>query len=168
MGLGQRRSDGADGVTKRQVEANRRNALLSSGPRTIEGISRSRANSLKHGLSVPIAETDEGASKIDAIQKLLLLDSAQLSLDLAWAMAEHHAELHRIRRARRSPQSQGVINDLDIQKNIQIALSLDRYAKAAFAKRSSAIKADKVKRNLQNEANSSSDELDDTIDVEAS
>lgn len=133
-------------ASERQVEANRRNALLSSGPRTIEGISRSRANSLKHGLSVPIAETDEGASKIDAIQELLLLDSAQLSPDLAWAMAEHHAELHRIRRARRSPQSQGAINVWAIQKNVQIALSLDRYTKAAFAKRSSAIKAEEMEK----------------------
>ncbi|QDM33291.1 hypothetical protein FNL55_19455 [Tardiphaga sp. vice352] len=101
---------------------------------------------MKHGLSVPIAETDEGASKIDAIQELLLLDSAQLSPDLAWAMAEHHAELHRIRRARRSPQSQGAINVWAIQKNVQIALSLDRYTKAAFAKRSSAIKAEEMEK----------------------
>lgn len=150
-------------ASKRQVEANRRNALLSSGPRTIEGISRSRANSLKHGLSVPIAETDKGASKIGAIQELLLLDSAQLSPDLAWAMAEHHAELHRIRRARHPPQSHGAINVWDIQKNVHIALSLDRYTKAAFAKRSSAIKAEEMEKNLQNEANSSSDDSTTTL-----
>ncbi|QDM17930.1 hypothetical protein [Tardiphaga sp. vice278] len=60
------------------------------------------------------------------------------------------------------------LNVWDIQKNVQIALSLDRYTKAAFAKRSSAIKAEEMEKNLQNEANSSNHELDDTIDVEPS
>jgi hypothetical protein len=37
-------------ATVRQIEANRRNALKSTGPRTSEGKERSRWNSLKHGL----------------------------------------------------------------------------------------------------------------------
>ena len=37
-----------------QFEANRRNALRSTGPKTDEGKRRSRANSIRHGL---IAET---------------------------------------------------------------------------------------------------------------
>jgi hypothetical protein len=53
-------------------------------------------------------------------------------------------------------------------ENDQIALSLDRYAKAAFANRTCAIKADEIRQNLQNEANSSSNERDDTIDLEPS
>jgi hypothetical protein len=37
-------------ATVRQIDANRRNALKSTGPRTTEGKERSRWNSLKHGL----------------------------------------------------------------------------------------------------------------------
>jgi hypothetical protein len=35
----------------KQIEANRRNALKSSGPKTIEGKERARCNALKHGLT---------------------------------------------------------------------------------------------------------------------
>jgi len=38
-------------ATPSQIDANRRNALLSTGPRTAEGKSASSANALKHGLS---------------------------------------------------------------------------------------------------------------------
>src|SRR6185312_10137115 len=37
-------------VSQARIEANRRNALRSTGPRTVEGKERSRANALKHGL----------------------------------------------------------------------------------------------------------------------
>src|ERR1700709_2750708 len=38
-------------TTLQQLEANRRNALESTGPKTIEGKQRSRRNAVRHGLS---------------------------------------------------------------------------------------------------------------------
>jgi len=43
-----------------QIEANRRNAVASTGPRTPEGKARSRGNALKHGLSAELLAA-EGA-----------------------------------------------------------------------------------------------------------
>lgn len=48
-------------VSEARTNANRRNARLSTGPKTLEGKARSRANALKHGLcaSVVVAEDSE-------------------------------------------------------------------------------------------------------------
>ena len=40
-------------ISAKQLEANRRNALHSTGPKTTEGKSRSSRNNLRHGLTVP-------------------------------------------------------------------------------------------------------------------
>ncbi len=46
-------------ATAAQIEANRRNARKSTGPRTQQGKDRARMNALVHGLRASVAETDE-------------------------------------------------------------------------------------------------------------
>jgi hypothetical protein len=48
-------------VSENRIQANRRNALLSTGPKTAEGKARSRANSLKHGLCASVVVEEDGA-----------------------------------------------------------------------------------------------------------
>lgn len=56
-------------ATARQMEANRRNAERSTGPRTEEGKEASRRNAMKHGLLgtvvLPVDEADEVARRVE-------------------------------------------------------------------------------------------------------
>jgi hypothetical protein len=46
-------------VSEARIAANRRNALLSTGPKTAEGKERSRANALKHGLCATVCVPED-------------------------------------------------------------------------------------------------------------
>jgi len=54
-------------TSQAKIEANRRNALRSTGPRTNAGKARSRRNALKHGLEVPLNRDDSFTGQIDAM-----------------------------------------------------------------------------------------------------
>ena len=51
-------------ATRRQIEANRRNAQRSTGPRTRTGKAAAKLNSLKHGLLAeqPVLPDEDGAA----------------------------------------------------------------------------------------------------------
>ncbi len=79
-------------ATERQIEANRRNAARSTGPRTEEGKARSRANATTHGLSGESAavearrsEAFEGRRALWAAERKPVGASANWSLDRAVA-----------------------------------------------------------------------------------
>jgi hypothetical protein len=54
--------ENGDPISLKRVEANRRNAQLSTGPRTEEGKARSRYNALKHGVLASALLITEGAA----------------------------------------------------------------------------------------------------------
>jgi hypothetical protein len=83
-------------ATQRQIEANRRNALKSTGPRTEAGRARSRLNALKHGLSrklppaqgtdprvAPLAQAILGEGVTDPLALAVAEEVALLSLTLS-------------------------------------------------------------------------------------
>jgi hypothetical protein len=49
-------------ASERQIQANRRNAALSSGPKSEEGKARSRANAIKHGMAGELPDVEAGFS----------------------------------------------------------------------------------------------------------
>src|ERR1039458_5389019 len=64
-------------ATEEQIAANRRNAQLSSGPKTEAGRNRSRMNALRHGLTGQVTTmTDEDRAAHDLFSKPLIKDLA--------------------------------------------------------------------------------------------
>lgn len=85
-------------TSARQIAANRRNALRSTGPRSVEGKTRSSQNAMKHGLlSAQTVLPDEDREAFDVLRERLwdalrpegpveeLL--AESALSLAWRLA---------------------------------------------------------------------------------
>ena len=57
-------------ISEKRLEANRRNALHSTGPRTEAGRNRSRMNALRHGLTGQVTTmTDEDRLAHDEFSK---------------------------------------------------------------------------------------------------
>lgn len=81
-------------ASEKQVRANRRNALKSTGPRTVKGKERVRWNSLKHGLLAKEVVVSEGEGQEEAADFRRVLD--QLTLDLAPNGTLEHMLVERI------------------------------------------------------------------------
>lgn len=82
-----------------QIAANRRNALLSTGPRTAAGKARSGANALKHGLR---SSLERNASMVEEIEALTI-EIARLAKkprEAARSIAEHQLMIERIQQTR--------------------------------------------------------------------
>src|SRR3954451_10660082 len=62
-------------TTFKQIEANRRNALKSTGPTSVEGKQRSRANAVRHGLTAEtVIGTLEDAEDYKAFEAAIIAD----------------------------------------------------------------------------------------------
>ena len=87
-------------ASERQIEANRRNAAKSTGPRSAAGKQRSRGNAIRHGL-FSVATRGSALEEIEALARSLAGEGADdLALAHARSAAEAGIELNRGRRAR--------------------------------------------------------------------
>ena len=86
-------------ITDKQLEANRRNAQLSHGPKTEEGKNRSRMNALRHGLTGQVTSmTDEDRAAHGKFSKAIidnLAPEGALEIQLAQRIATDSWRLNR-------------------------------------------------------------------------
>jgi hypothetical protein len=83
-------------MSQAKLEANRRNALRSTGPRTAKGKARSRGNALKHGLAIPVSRDAAVTCELEAMAATFgtLMENAEA----ARLAAEAQLELMRVQR----------------------------------------------------------------------
>ena len=86
-------------ISSEKKAANRRNALLSTGPRTVEGKARSRRNGLKHGLTGEgLVLPDEDVEAVKARFARLKIDMkprTELGLTIVERIATLSVKMHR-------------------------------------------------------------------------
>jgi hypothetical protein len=87
-------------ATERQIAANRRNAVKSTGPRSSAGKRRARRNSCRHGLSVAAAGRPEQVEKL--ARKIAGAGADAMVLEQARSVAQAQLDLTQIRRIRTS------------------------------------------------------------------
>ena len=88
-------------ASQRKTQANRRNAKLSTGPRTEKGKATSSKNAFRHGLAIPIGKDPRYAADTMPLARFLLHGKKQPHLvGLARELAEACLEIERVDRAR--------------------------------------------------------------------
>jgi len=84
-------------ATERQIAANRRNALKSTGPRSAGGKKRASRNAHRHGLAAPVAFDAQVAREVDRLARQIA-GNAESAMAEARTVAEAFLELARVRR----------------------------------------------------------------------
>jgi hypothetical protein len=135
-------------ITRRQVEANRRNARASTGPKSATGKARSAGNARRHGLAVPICTDRALAAEAEALARALVGgDPDAERLALARHVAEAQIDVVRVRGVRRDILRRG--QHLPSPKRLAFVLrtyalelqQVDRYERRAVSPRKTAIRA---------------------------
>jgi hypothetical protein len=85
----------------RKIKANRANARVSTGPRTVEGRTRSARNALRHGLSLRVCSDPALCEEVEALARDIAGTDANAEiLELARRVAEAQIDLRRVHSAR--------------------------------------------------------------------
>jgi hypothetical protein len=130
-------------TSARRRDANRRNARLSTGPRTTAGKARAAQNARRHGLSLPARYDPSRWDEIEVLARAIAgadADADAECLELARRIAEAQIDIIRARSARRDlfPTSPAA---LLAPAAIARLAAIDRYERSAWSRRTRAIRA---------------------------
>lgn len=89
-------------TSERKIQANRRNAQRSTGPRSRKGKRRVSKNALRHGLATRILDDPEKSPQVEQLVRALAPEGRPDRLQLARIVAEAELEVIRVRTARRN------------------------------------------------------------------
>jgi hypothetical protein len=124
-------------TSARKAEANRRNARVSTGPKTSAGKTRVAQNARRHGLKLPALCDPAWSGEIEALAREIAGADAGLErLALARPIAAAQIDLVRARRARRD------LFPKNLRKPDATArlAAMERYERRAWSRRKCAIR----------------------------
>ncbi len=138
-------------ATEKQLEANRRNAQKSTGPRTIEGKSNSSRNNLRHGLTgqISLLPTEDREAHDTFCNELIESFNPETPMEhqLANSIAE---DSWRLNRARAIENNMFALGHHHEHREIQIALAdAETFQTQAAAFDRLTIYEQRINRNLQ-------------------
>ena len=120
-----------------RIEANRRNARLSTGPRTRAGKARAAQNARRHGLSLQARRDGAWADEIKALAAAIAgAKPDPLRLELAGRIAAAQIDVARARAARRELLPRALAKPNGIKR----LAAIDFYERCALARRKAAIR----------------------------
>jgi hypothetical protein len=133
-------------ISDRKLKANKRNASLSTGPRTLGGKQRSRNNALRHGLARPIDIDLAAAQNIERLARILAGFSNEFwRNEHARTIAECYFDMQRVHAARTAVlQRIGELEAADINEHALCARAIEkvnRYERRVLSKRRKAFQA---------------------------
>jgi hypothetical protein len=88
-------------TSTRKIEANRKNARASTGPKTAQGRARLARNALSHGLSLPVCSDPVLCEEVESLARKIAGTEARVEIrEVARRAAEAQIDLGRVRYAR--------------------------------------------------------------------
>lgn len=119
-------------MSERRIEANRRNARKSTGPRTTEGRARVSRNARKHGLAISIVLDEKWSPMVQQLARALAGENPSAErLEVARHAAEAQLEILRARACR------ALLAEKKIRgPKTKIMSTLKRYEARAWSRRS--------------------------------
>ena len=124
-------------TSARKIEANRRNARASTGPRTGAGKARAAQNARRHGLNLPARYDPARSGEIVALARAIAgADAGAECLELASRIAAAQIDVERARRARLDLYPQA----LRERDAIMRLAAIDRYEGRALSVRARAMR----------------------------